>query len=325
MESTIDDIDAKARGQLRENIPQPQKVTEYCKNSTLLNPRKLRHSVSKLLMQFTLHLEAFHRTSVRLERQSIANLGKFPICASLPSAILNRFSLTSTEALAFSAQMDLTSMGCEDAAVMLASDVGRFRWTATSHIAELSASMLLLSSKQVRRACFHNLGVFSRFEVVVTLISTLSFVQGYSARDGMSSRLIHGVEVGVAYARTSLYLLQSIPDLVLTGVDPYPTNTALSTYRRYASRAKLLSMTSEKASLEFDAVFDFAFLDGDHSYESAQLDIDAWAGKVRQGGLLAGHDYSPLYPGVVRAVNEFVTALNLDLHLGMDYTWWVFL
>ena len=53
-----------------------------------------------------------------------------------------------------------------------------------------------------------------------------------------------------------------------------------------------------------DGSLDFVFLDGDHAYPSIRADIDAWRPKVRRGGILSGHDYTPLMPDVVRAVDE---------------------
>ncbi len=44
------------------------------------------------------------------------------------------------------------------------------------------------------------------------------------------------------------------------------------------------------------------FIDADHSYEASKADI-AWA--VAQGvPVIAGHDYKPLHPGVMQAVDE---------------------
>ena len=54
-----------------------------------------------------------------------------------------------------------------------------------------------------------------------------------------------------------------------------------------------------------DGELDFVFIDGEHSYEAARLDIEAWWPKVRSGGLLMGHDYDrQRFPGVCRAVDE---------------------
>jgi Methyltransferase domain len=46
------------------------------------------------------------------------------------------------------------------------------------------------------------------------------------------------------------------------------------------------------------------FIDDDHSYEGCAASIAAWLPKVRPDGILAGHDYNPHFPGVIRAVQE---------------------
>lgn len=54
--------------------------------------------------------------------------------------------------------------------------------------------------------------------------------------------------------------------------------------------------------------FDFAFIDGDHSYQGVRADWDAWTTLVRSGGIVAFHDTWPNgdrhEPGVVRWVDE---------------------
>lgn len=50
--------------------------------------------------------------------------------------------------------------------------------------------------------------------------------------------------------------------------------------------------------------FDLVFIDADHSYNGVKSDIKHWLPLVREGGWLMGHDYSPKFPGVQRAVNE---------------------
>lgn len=49
-------------------------------------------------------------------------------------------------------------------------------------------------------------------------------------------------------------------------------------------------------------IFDFAFIDADHSYQGARGDIDAYLPLIKPGGILAGHDYH--WPGVKQAVDE---------------------
>ena len=55
-----------------------------------------------------------------------------------------------------------------------------------------------------------------------------------------------------------------------------------------------------------DGELEFVFIDGEHCYEAAKADIEAWWPKIRAGGLLMGHDYDrQRFPGLCRAVDEF--------------------
>lgn len=51
---------------------------------------------------------------------------------------------------------------------------------------------------------------------------------------------------------------------------------------------------------------DFLFVDGDHAYEAVLADLRAWWPRVRQGGLIAGHDTTgPHGPAVMKALDVF--------------------
>ncbi|MGE0431548.1 MAG: class I SAM-dependent methyltransferase, partial [Planctomycetota bacterium] len=52
------------------------------------------------------------------------------------------------------------------------------------------------------------------------------------------------------------------------------------------------------------AEFDFAFIDGEHTYDGASADIRNWGRRVRPGGILAMHDCIRRFPGVQQAVAE---------------------
>ena len=56
------------------------------------------------------------------------------------------------------------------------------------------------------------------------------------------------------------------------------------------------------STLYTDKSLDFVFIDADHRYEGVLADIKAWLPKVRDGGIIAGHDYD--WEGVFKAVNE---------------------
>jgi SAM-dependent methyltransferase len=77
--------------------------------------------------------------------------------------------------------------------------------------------------------------------------------------------------------------------------------------------------------------FDFIYIDADHSYEAVKNDINIWYDKLKDGGILAGHDYvNGLLPegefGVKQAVDEFVKEYNKTLYLTNEDNWksWYF-
>ena len=63
--------------------------------------------------------------------------------------------------------------------------------------------------------------------------------------------------------------------------------------------------------------FDFVFIDASHDYDNVKADILAWSPKVKPGGILAGHDMTPVWPGVVKAVNEIFPNANVKKNV-----WW---
>ena len=56
---------------------------------------------------------------------------------------------------------------------------------------------------------------------------------------------------------------------------------------------------------------DWVYIDTDHTYATTAAELAAARTAVRAEGIIAGHDYAPAYPGVIRAVNEFAEAHSL--------------
>ncbi len=59
----------------------------------------------------------------------------------------------------------------------------------------------------------------------------------------------------------------------------------------FSSQCKPMVMESlVAAQFVADGAFDLVFIDGDHSYEAVKADVAAWTPKLRDGGILCGHD-----------------------------------
>lgn len=157
-----------------------------------------------------------------------------------------------------------------------------------------------------------------------------------------------GAEIGVFAGELSQRLLRR-EDLSLYLVDSWATSAPDSAYalsedfhagltqaqqERYyglakeltafaGPRAKILRKPSVEAAADVpDASLDFVFIDADHTYEGCKADIEAWAPKVKPGGLISGHDFeNTSFPkfGVTRAVLEAFPHVDL----GDNFTWFV--
>jgi hypothetical protein len=74
------------------------------------------------------------------------------------------------------------------------------------------------------------------------------------------------------------------------------------------------------AAAEFaDASLDWVYIDSSHAYGVTAAELRAYAGKIRPGGLMAGHDYSMgnwvkgFRYGVIEAVHEFCVEHDWEL------------
>lgn len=68
---------------------------------------------------------------------------------------------------------------------------------------------------------------------------------------------------------------------------------ALCSIGRPFDVVRLPSLAAASAFPARARLFDFVYLDADHSYEAVAADIAAWLPLVRPGGIIAGHDYVP--------------------------------
>jgi predicted O-methyltransferase YrrM len=81
--------------------------------------------------------------------------------------------------------------------------------------------------------------------------------------------------------------------------------THMNAVKNYYNPVKLSSL--QAVELYADQSLDFVFIDASHEYEYVKQDILAWLPKVKKGGFIGGHDFTPNDPptnGVDTAVKE---------------------
>ena len=65
-----------------------------------------------------------------------------------------------------------------------------------------------------------------------------------------------------------------------------------------------------------DNYFDFIYIDTSHQYEHTKNELNLSLRKIKNSGIIAGHDYNlDRFEEVVRAVDEFSKKNNLKLNL----------
>jgi predicted O-methyltransferase YrrM len=142
-----------------------------------------------------------------------------------------------------------------------------------------------------------------------------------------------GAEIGVWTGKFSEKICRAVPGVQLVCVDPWiPQKDYLerkndperlkSAYIEARDRLKpygcqLLTVDSLKgARLVADQSLDFVYIDANHRYDFVLDDLAAWSTKVREGGIIAGHDFrtSPDRPDieVEQAVRHFTSEHHIS-------------
>lgn len=139
-----------------------------------------------------------------------------------------------------------------------------------------------------------------------------------------------GCEVGVFDGRNAVNILNSIPNVKLYLVDPFCDYDGCRivrgnrikvardrAHRAIGNRAIFIEKMSEDCFKEMPEL-DFVYIDGNHSYDFAMLDILMWSRRVRKGGIVSGHDYfddPKRNCGVRSAVDDYVRQHGIKLNI----------
>ena len=95
--------------------------------------------------------------------------------------------------------------------------------------------------------------------------------------------------------------------------------------RRDENKIEFIYKTSKEAVTLIPNNLDFVYIDGNHSYKHVMEDINLYYNKVKDRGIIGGHDFQGEEKDVIdvkNAVIDFVCKNNLQLHtIGSD--WWI--
>jgi predicted O-methyltransferase YrrM len=151
------------------------------------------------------------------------------------------------------------------------------------------------------------------------------------------------VEIGSYRGQSAAYLASGAPQhATVYMVDMWDRNNleAVSESNRYAvAGEKHLEIAIERLSAlglidkittirglsaevakGWSQKIDLLFIDGDHSYEGVKLDYENWYPFVKNGGVIAFHDYSNRWEGVQKFIEE--TASKELKYLGLHARIW---
>jgi len=148
-----------------------------------------------------------------------------------------------------------------------------------------------------------------------------------------------GVEVGVYGAALSSTLLENFPQVKkLYGVDIYKEGFAgtltqekcdglfdavKAAMKQFGARWQLFRMDSLEAALFLPNGLDFVYLDSNHEKAHLIKEIYAYEKKVRDGGIIGGHDFDNLdYPGVSVAVQLYAEKFERKLRTDPETLMW---
>lgn len=82
--------------------------------------------------------------------------------------------------------------------------------------------------------------------------------------------------------------------------------------------------SSRDAAARFEpGTVDRVFLDGSHDGPSVSEDLAVWSARLREGGVLAGHDYMEKHPELVAAVDAFASSRGLVVKRGPRSIYWL--
>ncbi len=136
-------------------------------------------------------------------------------------------------------------------------------------------------------------------------------------------------EIGVARGDTANYILEKCKLKKYYLVDPDTQQVLIydTAIRNYNHALFLRLYSNQAVKCIKDGELDLVFIDANHNNEAVEEDIILWSPKVKEGGIVCGHDYNKTESrGVHIAVDKFYPGANLEpdaLDPQNLFVWWM--
>jgi hypothetical protein len=182
-----------------------------------------------------------------------------------------------------------------------------------THLIQIKMEKLRRYSLPVRHRIVRTIApkLFTTFQDLVFVGKQLAVVPRPMIRyiEKLQLKNLVGAEIGVAEGVNARSILERLDMKHLYLIDPFEQHISsyammLETLRPFEKTITHIRMTSHEAATHIPNGLDFVYIDGNHSYEFVRQDIHDYFPKVRDGGIIGGHDFSFRLPGVMRAVME---------------------
>lgn len=146
-----------------------------------------------------------------------------------------------------------------------------------------------------------------------------------------------GAEIGVFDGEFAEFMSKTWPGKILCvdrwdAQDGYPQRGYEAAKQRlHGTKCEMVKgMSVDVSKTVEDGSLDWIYIDADHSYEGVSSDYAAWYPKVRDGGLISGHDYGENGYGVKKFVDGLgikflITKDDKHPETGLDYQTWYFI